>query len=298
MKFKLYQPIISAVIVIAIASMMVCMADPVDTYQSGWNLIRATANEDGATFAATYNLAANEGSFASKGASAFHIVGRDASKNYGIKVAKGSRWAFVISGSNYNNVDDTFSFNLVGWASGNGMLQNIIEGNGVLGTQAVVTYPDGDDALGALFSVTDANYTHSTTTFVDSTDSGSFSGAVAGMLAYVSGTNLTTGYYQITTVTDANTLVMSGMTSTDNNTDSAIKSNPAFWADTIAIDETTKWPRDADANNVMVYNSGDNEVAMIVVEVGSLEWLQWVFYDCDGATGEEAGNVTVYGRRL
>jgi len=118
-----------------------------------------------------------------------------------------------------------------------------------------------------------------------------FDGAVAGMLAYVTGTNITSGYYQVTIVTDANNVKIA-VTATDDNTDSTVQINPAFWADTINLDETTKWP------SVAVYNSADNEMAFIVVDTIGLEWIQFVIYDADAATGEEAGDLTVYGRRF
>jgi len=68
-----------------------------------------------------------------------------------------------------------------------------------------------------------------------------------------------------------------------------------FWADTITLDELTKWPRDGDANNIQIYNSDDNEVAILVVETTGLEWIQFVVYDAAG--GAECAAVTVYGRR-
>ena len=63
-----------------------------------------------------------------------------------------------------------------------------------------------------------------------------------------------------------------------------------WWADTINLDETDKWP------GVSVRNSGDNEVCMILVDTAGLEWLQFVIYDADGS-GTEANNLTVFGRR-
>ena len=293
MKFRLS---LATLLLISVSYLFVALAEPLDTYQTGWNAVRAPADEDGATFAAVYNLALNGGDFASKDSSTvanggpFRIPAKSYPGSGGALSSQGGAILLTFAGSNYNNVDDTFSFNVVGWSRDNGMLQNICEGSGVLGTQAVDLYPDGTDAKGVLFSVTGATYTHATTTFVDTADAGSFAGAVAGMLAYVEGTNITSGYYQITTVTDANTLVMSGMASTDNNTDSTVASNPAFWADTLTLDETTKW------RIVAVQNSGDNEVAQILIDRSGLEWIQVVVYDADAATGEEAGNISSWGR--
>lgn len=274
-------------------------AEPLDTYHSSWHLVRESADEDGATFAAVYNLTTG-GNFANKDSSTvgaggpFRIVSRQQySRAEGF--SPGSKWMLVFSGKNYNNVDDTFSFNVVGWSKTNGMIQNIVEGSGVLGTQAVVVYPDGGDALGELVSQTAVTYTHGTTTFTVTNEG--FDGAVVGMLGYVTGSNLTDGYYEVTTVTDTNNIIMSGAASSNNNTDSTVQINPAFWADTLTIDERTKYPRDGDANNVQVYNSGDNEVAFLIIETTGLEWLQVIIYDADAATAEESGAISVYGRR-
>lgn len=274
----------------------VAVADTVDSYHSSWHLVRASADEDGATFAAVYDLTTS-GNFANKDSSTvanggpFKITSKATSPRRGEGASAGGAWMLSLAGKNYNNVDDTFSFTLVGWSKLNGMLQVLCEGDAVLGTQAVVLYPnDGSDALGELVSVTAGTYTHGTTTFVDTADVGGFAGTVAGMMAYVTGSNLTDGYYQVTTVTDANTIIMSGMASTNNNTDSTIQINPAFWADTINLDETTKLP------SVSVLNSGDNETAMISVDTTGLEWIQLVVYDADAATGEQAGDVAAFGR--
>ena len=64
-----------------------------------------------------------------------------------------------------------------------------------------------------------------------------------------------------------------------------------FWADTITLDETTKWP------SVAVYNSGDNECAILVVDLTGLEWIDFVTYGVDGANSAgEADTLGVYGR--
>lgn len=67
------------------------------------------------------------------------------------------------------------------------------------------------------------------------------------------------------------------------------------WADTLSVDATTKWPRDGDANNVMVYNSGNNQVAILVVETTGLEYIYPFIYDAAGSA--EATSIAVYGRR-
>ncbi len=278
-------------------------AEPIDTFHSSWQLIRETADQDGDTFALVYNLT-TEGNFANKDSSTVANGGPYRIKAYTTGISTdnwlSAKWIFAFCGKNYdvandNVVDNTFSFNIVGWSKANGMLQVMAEGDCILGTQAVIVYPDTGDALGELVSETSVTYTHNTETYT--VTNGGFTGAAVGMMAYVTGTNLTDGYYAITTVTDVNTIIMSGMSSTDNNTDSTVQINPSFWVDTINLDETTKWPRDGDGNNVMVYNSGDNEVAFIVVETADLEWIQFVIYGADAATGIEAGDITVYGRK-
>jgi len=274
-------------------------AIPLDTYHSGWKLIRETADEDGGDFLEVYNLPI-QGNFANKDSSTvanggpYHIRSYQGSGDGTEYQSSGGAWVFAICGKNYdvgddNTIDNTFSFNIVGWSRINGMLQVIAEGDGILGTQAVITYPDDSaDAVGALVDETGVTYTHSSETFTVTNEG--FDGTVAGMMIYVTGTDITNGYYAITTATDANNIVCSGMASTDNNTDSTVQANPVFWADTINLDETTKWP------SVAVYNSGDNEMAFIVVDMTGLEWVQFVVYDATPAQTGEAGDVTVYGR--
>ena len=295
-------------------------AEPLDQYHSGWKLIRETADEDGSDFLATYNLPIH-GNFANKDSATVTNGGPYQIRSYAGGGAgtefqsSGSTWMFVLCAKNYdvgsdNVIDNTFSFNIVGWSRINGMLQVIAEGDCILGTQAVITYPVDSshaldtDAVGALVDMTAVTYTHSSTTFAK-TDVGL--NVVAGMMAYVTGTNLTDGYYAITTVTDNDNIIMSGMASSNNNTDSTVQINPAFWVDTINLDETTKWGGAlADPNTIYGYyqmpgtiaviNSGDNEVAAIVVETKGLEWVQFVVYDALPAQSGEAGDVTVYGR--
>lgn len=62
-----------------------------------------------------------------------------------------------------------------------------------------------------------------------------------------------------------------------------------FWADTIELDETTKWP------SVAVFNSDDNQVAKIFVDMAGLEWVDFITYDVAG--GAEASTIGVYGRQ-
>lgn len=292
--------LILAALIIGFVLIKKAIAEPVDTYHSRWHLVRETADQDGDTRALCYNFT-TQGNFANKDSSTvaaggpFHIVSSGGGVGPHEGMSPGGAWMFAICGLNYdvandNVVDNTFSFNVVGWSKTNGMLQNICEGSGILGTQAVIVYPDDDaDALGMVCSETGVTYTDSSKTFTVTNEG--FDGAAVGMMAYVTGTNLTDGYYAVTTATDVNTIIMSGMTSTGDNTDSTVDINPAFWVDTITLDETTKWP------SVAVYNSADNEVAVIVMDTTGLEWVQFILYACDGASGIEAGDLTVYGRR-
>lgn len=183
------------------------VAEPLDTYQVGWNKIRSAAKEDAGTFAAVIALDANAGNFASKPAASFRI--RPSGTNNSVSYSPGGAWMFTFFGS--DAADETFSFDLIGWSASNGMAQVICEGSGILGTQDVVIEPDGTAA------------------------------------------------------------------------------GNCYWADTISLDETTKWP------SVGVYNSGDNEVAVLAVDLAGLEYIKFVIYDANG--GAEASTVGVYGRR-
>lgn len=140
-------------------------AEPLDTYHSGWHLIRETATEDGANFAAVYALATSEGDFANKDSSTVLAGGpfkipTTRSQNYGEGHSAGSRWQFAICGGISD--DDTASFNLIGWSKDNGMLQVICEGDVVLGTQDVVLYPDDSAAATGIFWVDTINLDETT----------------------------------------------------------------------------------------------------------------------------------------
>ena len=287
-------------------------AEPVDTYQTGWRVVRATNSEDGASFAAVYDLTGvgtTNGSFASKDTATVALKGAYHIRPTGyapLPVSAGSKWVFAFSGECFNDVDDTFAYTLVGWSQTNGMLQVICEGTGTLGTQAVGSYPDetDSDAFGRTVSVIDANYTHATETFVDSADAGSFSGAIVGMMARVTGTGFTNEIVNITTVTDANTIVCDITTSSGNGTDATVQFNVAFWADTLVVTDPGKWSSDLspDPNSIIpgsigVANAdGNNNVANLIVDLKGLEYIQFIIHDADASTGEQAGNVTVFGR--
>lgn len=195
-------------------------AEPIDRYNTGWIRIEDSAAEDAADFATTIDLAGDEGVWASKTSEAYRIT--TYSTNIGSRVnlgiSAGTKWMFAFYGT--DAADETFSFDLVGWAAENGMAQIMCEGNGILGTQDVVTEPNGDAITNGL------------------------------------------------------------------------------WADTIAIDEQTKWPSYDGAlgdPGTSIFNSGDNEVALLVVDLAGIEWIDFVTYDVAG--GAEASTLGVYGRR-
>ena len=190
------------------AVLRVARAQPIDTLHSSWIQIEAPGTEDGATFAAALALATSAGDFANMTDDAYQI------RPYGYapqgSYSAGAGWLFAFCGTDASN--ETFSFTMVGWAHGNGMAQVLCEGDGVLGTQDVVTYPGGSTATNA------------------------------------------------------------------------------YWADTINLDEVTKWPE------IGTYNaSGDNEVALIGADLAGIEYIDFVFYDAGGSS--ETTSIGVYGRR-
>jgi hypothetical protein len=63
-----------------------------------------------------------------------------------------------------------------------------------------------------------------------------------------------------------------------------------FWADTINLDATTKWPSIASYND-----AGANEVAILVVDMTGVEYVNFYTYDVNG--GSECATLGVYGRR-
>ncbi len=191
-------------------------AEPVDQYQGSWMRIEDSAAEDGANFAATLNLDGDEGAWASKTSEAIQLRPQNPTRAGGYSY--GSNWMFAFYGTDAAN--ETFSFTLVGWAQTNGMAQIICEGDGILGTQDVVTEPNGDSITNGL------------------------------------------------------------------------------WADTISLDEQTKWPNydgSLGTPGVSVHNSTDNEVALLYVNLAGIEWIDFVTYDVAGTA--EATSLGVYGRR-
>jgi len=123
------------------------LAAPLDSYNVAWKLVRDTATEDGANLAAVYALATGEGNWASRDTTAVFRLFDGPSEPTGpasTPDSPGVVWKFVICGGLAD--DDTFSFDVLGWAQGNGMAQVIATGDGVIGTQDVVLYPDDSAA--------------------------------------------------------------------------------------------------------------------------------------------------------
>lgn len=278
-----------------------------EVFHSEWVLIREIADEDGADFSTVYDLTL-EGNFANKDSS---TVVNGGPYQISPRAGVSNRWMFAICAKNYdigadNIIDNTLSFNLIGWSRDNGMLQVIAEGDCVLGTQAVIVYPDTGDAAGALVDESAVAYDFGNEKFTVTNEA--FAGVVAGMMAYITsddGAKLTSGYYAVTTATDSNNIVFSGISSSADTT-ARVQMNPAFWADTISLDETTKWTSKIDGTAASsgnkgvleVINSSDNEVAGIVVDLSGIDWIQFVVYDALPAQTGEAGDVTVYGRKF
>lgn len=113
-------------------------AEPLDTYQSGFHLVRDTAAEDAATLAAALDLGGSEGDFANKPSGAFQIRAQKLIQQPP-GVSPGGAWLFSFAGTDAAN--ETFSFSLIGWARVNGPAQVLCHGDGVLGAQDVVLYP-------------------------------------------------------------------------------------------------------------------------------------------------------------
>ena len=155
--------IVLALIVIAIglfSSVSIKIrAEPVDTYQQGWQLVRETATEDAADFATVYDLAGAEGDFASKDSASVLLGGpfrlKSQRSDLGQRHSFGDRWQFIICGGLV--AADTFSFDIVGWAADNGPLQVLGIGDGVLGSQDVVLYPDDTAAATNIFWADELN---------------------------------------------------------------------------------------------------------------------------------------------
>lgn len=129
-------------------------AEPADSYQGEWHLIRDTSGEDAATFELALALDGSEGDFANLPSDVFTIPDFDNKTIIpGQSISPGVAWLFALCGTDTAN--DTFSYAVVGWASRNGMAQVMAQGDSVLGSQDVVLYPDdGATATAAFWSDT------------------------------------------------------------------------------------------------------------------------------------------------
>lgn len=143
---------VCALLLLCLKYVMPAEAVPLDTYHSSWHLIRDTAAEDGATFAAGLDLAGAEGDFGNKPSGAFHI--RVDSSGGGYEgYSPGGAWMFAFAGT--DTINDTFSYTMVTWAKTNGMAQVAGHGDGILGSQDVVLYPhDGSTATNGFWADT------------------------------------------------------------------------------------------------------------------------------------------------
>lgn len=136
----------------AVDYVMPSHAEVLDSYNIAWKLVRDTAIEDGTNLAAVYALDSNEGNWASRDTTAsFRLLSGPASLTgpAGQPDSPGAVWKFVFSGGPTEN--DTLSFDVIGWAQGNGMAQVICTGDADLGTQDVVYYPDDNAAAVAIW---------------------------------------------------------------------------------------------------------------------------------------------------
>ena len=98
-------------------------------------------------------------------------------------------------------------------------------------------------------AMTGVTYTHATKN-LNKTNIGV--GAEVGMVAYVSGTNITTDRYKVTAVTDNDNIVCSGIVSTGDNTDADVNVGGAFSDLQDTLDQA-----DADLFDCWVFTSSD-----------------------------------------
>ena len=120
---------------------------------------------------------------------------------------------------------------------------------------------------GPITSDTNCTYTHATKNI---SKAGIGAGVTEGTLVYVSGTNITTGIYELTTRTDDNNIICSGIDSTDNNADTTCNVGGAF--DTLAN------AADDDSATATSYN---RTVYTNLVEAGL---AATVYFDSGGGT--------------
>ena len=125
MKKSLRHKIVAVLGLLLVASMLMGAGTTVIqvTIHRGYNLLRAEASEDTAITA---------GAFGTKPATAVKMQALDSGESNYIQ----------ISGIGGDTANDTFSWRLYAWRAGNGPGELVAHGTGLLGSQAVTTYPD------------------------------------------------------------------------------------------------------------------------------------------------------------
>ena len=104
-----------------------------------------------------------------------------------------------------------------------------------------------------LVAATSCTYTHSSKRI---SKAGAFTNAEAGMVAYLAGTNITTGRYKITAKVDNDTVEVSGIVATGDNTDTTINIGGAFDTLQNACDNT-----DASSFDVTIHTNKDETLS-------------------------------------
>lgn len=110
------------------------------TLVSSWDLVRSEGNEDGATSSACLDLT-TAGDWANHSATAY-VLGYNSESRVNSNETEKVRCVLTFcGGADSSPADETFSYVIYGYAWGNGPAELIAEGDGVIGTQAVVKYP-------------------------------------------------------------------------------------------------------------------------------------------------------------
>ncbi len=113
-----------------------------DTIVSPYNVLRAEAIEDASTVAGLIDLT-TQGDFANRSTELSPIdIITEGNKLPG--VTRKNKIQIIICGGDAAN--DTFDYGLYGWRHLNGPAEFMASGSGILGTQAVIIYPQGGAA--------------------------------------------------------------------------------------------------------------------------------------------------------
>ena len=108
------------------------------TFTNRWFVCRAEANEDASALDLT-----SAGDFANKPAGAFEIPSNEDSPTIGYSTLNNNH---ILAFSGGAAAGKTFSWKLYVYRISNGMAELVADGTAELGTQAVVTYPQGGSA--------------------------------------------------------------------------------------------------------------------------------------------------------